>query len=83
MRGKVECFGIGQGASCGRKSCADCKRSCPQGQELREMTRDLNLREVDVDMIAIIIRFRGASAPTGGNKGIIESSDQIAGESYH
>ena len=36
-----------------------------KGQELREMTRDLDLLKVDVDIIAIIVRFRGASAPTG------------------
>src|SRR5713226_3875253 len=34
-----------------------------KGQELREMTRDLDLLKVDVDIIAIVIRFRGASAP--------------------
>jgi hypothetical protein len=33
-----------------------------KGQELREMTRDLDLLKVDVDIIAIVIRFRGASA---------------------
>jgi hypothetical protein len=36
-----------------------------KGQELREMTRDLDLLKVDVDIIATVIRFRGASAPTG------------------
>ena len=36
-----------------------------KGQELREMTRDLDLLKVDVDTIAIVIRFRGASAPVG------------------
>ena len=36
-----------------------------KGQELREMTRDLDLLKVDVDIIAIVIRFRGASAPAG------------------
>jgi hypothetical protein len=36
-----------------------------KGQELREMTRDLDLLKVDVDIIAIVIRFRGASPPTG------------------
>jgi len=36
-----------------------------KGQELREMTRDLDLLKVDVDVIAIVIRLRGASAPTG------------------
>jgi hypothetical protein len=34
-----------------------------KGQELREMTRDLDLLKVDVDIIAIVIRSRGASAP--------------------
>lgn len=34
-----------------------------KGQELREMTRDLDLLKVDVDVIAIVIRWRGASAP--------------------
>src|SRR6266436_8005276 len=36
-----------------------------KGQELREMTRDLDLLKVDVDVIAIVIRLRGASAPVG------------------
>jgi hypothetical protein len=38
-----------------------------KGQELREMTRDLDLLKVDVDSIAIVIRLRGASAPTGAH----------------
>lgn len=33
-----------------------------KGQELREMTRDLDLLKVDVDLIATAIRLRGASA---------------------
>ena len=36
-----------------------------KGQELREMTRDLDLLKVDVDIISIVIRLRGAAAPTG------------------
>ena len=36
-----------------------------KGQELREMTRDLDLLKVDVDTIGIAIRLRGASAPGG------------------
>jgi hypothetical protein len=34
-----------------------------KGQELREMTRDLDLLKVDVDVVAIAIRLRGASMP--------------------
>ncbi len=36
-----------------------------KGQELREMTRDVDLLKVDVDIIAIVIRLRGALAPAG------------------
>jgi hypothetical protein len=36
-----------------------------KGQELREMTRELDLLEVDVDILAIVIRLRGTSAPAG------------------
>jgi len=33
-----------------------------KGQELREMTRDLDLLKVDVDTIAMVARLRGVSA---------------------
>jgi hypothetical protein len=36
-----------------------------KGQELREMTRDLDLLKIDVDIIAIVIRWRGAAPPAG------------------
>ena len=36
-----------------------------KGQEVREMTRDLDLLKVDVDIIAIVIRFRSASPAAG------------------
>ena len=36
-----------------------------KGQEVREMTRNLDLLKVDVDTIAMVIRLRGASVPTG------------------
>jgi hypothetical protein len=34
-----------------------------KGQELREMTRDVDLIKAEVDVIAIVIRMRGAHAP--------------------
>ena len=34
-----------------------------KGQEVREMTRELDLLKIDVDIIATVIRFRGAPAP--------------------
>ena len=36
-----------------------------KGQELREMTRDLDLVKIDVDIIAMVIRLRGVSAAAG------------------
>ena len=36
-----------------------------KGQELREMTRDLDLLKIDADIIGIAIRSRGASEPKG------------------
>ena len=36
-----------------------------KGQELREMTRDLDLLKIDADIIAIVIRSRNATAQTG------------------
>ena len=46
-----------------------------KGQELREMTRDLDLLKVDVDIIAIVIRLRGASLPTG-----VQGEDAMEGD---
>ena len=37
------------------------------GQEVREMTRDLDLLKVEIDVIAIVIRMRGAPAPAGAH----------------
>jgi hypothetical protein len=34
-----------------------------KGQELREMTRDLDLLKVDIDVIAMVIRLRGGHVP--------------------
>jgi hypothetical protein len=34
-----------------------------KGQELREMTRDLDLLKIDFDVIAMILRLRGAATP--------------------
>jgi hypothetical protein len=33
-----------------------------KGQDIREMTRELDLLKVDIDIIAIVIRLRGGSA---------------------
>jgi hypothetical protein len=38
-----------------------------KGQELREMTRDLDLIKIEVDIIAMVIRLRGVSAAAGAH----------------
>lgn len=45
-----------------------------KGQESREMTRDLDLLKVDVDVIAIVIRLR--SAPAGPSEGFAEDNPE-------
>jgi hypothetical protein len=49
-----------------------------KGQELREMTRDLDLVKVEVDIIANVIRLRGAPAPAG-----VHGEDASEGGSGH
>jgi hypothetical protein len=44
-----------------------------KGQELREMTRDLDLLKVDVDIIAMIARLR--SAPAGPDMKVEEPAE--------
>jgi hypothetical protein len=64
---KAKMFIGGSGGVTERNMAIDVSEEIARkGQELREMTRDLDLLEVDVDTIAIVIRFRRASAPTGG-----------------
>jgi hypothetical protein len=46
-----------------RKNAVDVSDELARkGQELREMTRDLDLLRADVDLIAMIARLRGAHA---------------------
>lgn len=49
-----------------------------KGQEVRELTRDLDLTKVEVDIIASVIRFRGAPAPES-----MHHEDASEGDSGH
>jgi hypothetical protein len=49
-----------------------------KGQEVREMTRDLDLVKVEVDIIANVIRLRGAPALAG-----MHGEDASDGDSQH
>ena len=63
MRAKT--FVTSTGGVTERKMAVDVSEELARkGQELREMTRDLDLLKVDVDVIAIVIRMRGAHVPS-------------------
>jgi len=63
---RAKLFIGGSGGVTERNMAADVSEEIARkGQELREMTRDLDLLKVDIDIIAIVIRLRGASAPVG------------------
>jgi hypothetical protein len=73
---RAKMFVSSSGGVTERKMVVDVSEELARkGQELREMTRDLDLLKVDVDIIAIVIRFRGASAPAGA-----QGEDAIEGE---
>jgi hypothetical protein len=64
MRAKM--FVGNSGGVTERKMVVDVSEELARkGQDVREMTRDLDLLKVDVDIIAMVIRLRGVSTPTG------------------
>jgi hypothetical protein len=62
---KAKAFVTSSGGVTERKTAVDASEELGRkGQELREMTRDLDLLKTDVDLIAMIVRLRGAFGPT-------------------
>jgi|SRR5450432_2086248 hypothetical protein len=60
---KAKTFMAGTGGVTERKTAVDASEELGRkGQELREMTRDLDLLKIDFDVIAMIVRLRGAPA---------------------
>jgi hypothetical protein len=65
---KAKTFMAGVGGVTERRTAVDASEELGRkGQELREMTRDLDLLKIDFDVIAMIVRLRGASAPAEAN----------------
>ena len=61
---KAKTFMAGVGGVTERKTAVEASEELGRkGQELREMTRDLDLLKIDFDVIAMIVRLRGAAAP--------------------
>ena len=62
---KARVFATSAGGVTERKNAVDASEDLARkGQELREMTRDLDLLRADVAVIAMMLRLRGAVAPT-------------------
>ena len=60
---KAKAFVNGSGGVAERRNAVDASEEFGRkGQQLREMTRDLELLKTDVDLIAMIVRLRGVSA---------------------
>jgi hypothetical protein len=60
---RAKAFVTSTGGVTERKSAIDASEDLARkGQELREMTRDLDLIKVEVDVLAMIARLRGATA---------------------
>jgi hypothetical protein len=60
---KAKTFMAGTGGVTERKTAVEASEELGRkGQELREMTRDLDLLKIDFDVIAMIVRLRGAPA---------------------
>ena len=50
-----------------------------KGQTVREMTRDVDLAKADVDLIAMIVRLRGAAADTSADEEAAEDQKKEEG----
>jgi hypothetical protein len=62
---RAKAFAAGSGGVSERRSVVDASEELGRkGQEVREMTRDVDLVKTDVDLIAMIVRLRGAFGPT-------------------
>jgi hypothetical protein len=71
---KAKAFATSSGGVSERRNAIDASEELGRkGQEVREMTRDLDLLRADVDLLAMIVRLRGVSAP--GDARIEEQSD--------
>jgi len=77
---RARAFVTGTGGVTERKTAVDASEELGRkGQELREMTRDLDLLKIDFDVIAMIVRLRGAAG--GEARGDEPSGDEGPEES--
>jgi len=73
---KARAFAASTGGVTERKNAVDASEDLGRkGQEVRDMTRDMDLLKADVDVIVMIIRLRGAPAP-----GLAKVEEPLGGE---
>ncbi len=71
---KARMFATSSGGVSERRNAVDASEDLARkGQELRQMTRDLELLRADIDVTAMVIRLRGAFVPSDARTE--ESSD--------
>jgi len=71
---RAKAFAANSGGVTERRNAVDASEDLARkGQQLREMTRDLDLLRTEVDLVAMVVRLRGAVAPA--DSGIEEPSD--------
>jgi hypothetical protein len=79
--GKAKAFLNSSGGVTERKMAVDVSEDLARrGQELREMTRDLDLLRIDVAAIAIVIRLRGAQAPASDHVDDAAAEGELEGD---
>ena len=75
---KAKAFAGGSGGVTERKYAVDASEEFGRkGQQVREMTRDLELFKADVDLIEMIVRLRGASVPVDGKADDAGEGDDV------
>jgi hypothetical protein len=78
---RAKAFAAMDGGVSERRSAIDASEELARkGQEIREMTRDLDLLKVEVDVIAMIARLRGAHAATDAKAEEAEGEGEERGE---
>jgi hypothetical protein len=77
---KAKTFAAGAGGVSERRNAVEVSEELARkGQDLREKTRDLDLLRADVDLLAMIVRLRGASAPSEAKDDDGEGDDKPDG----
>ena len=78
---RAKAFAATTGSVSDRRAAVDASEDLARkGQEVREMTRDLDLIKVDVDVIAMVARLRGAHVTDAKAD---EASEGVEGEDGH